>query len=232
MTPALLLWTLSVPARADVALEPDPGTRFLTHALRIEGLDAHPGYVVLAYDAGAELSTWRAFHAGAPASQELGWGGANRGPRMGAPGLHLLPRAAYDAWLAQTTATIQAQETACAERGEGCMHISRFVPSFPPPVGAVSCGLSLQVQGAGPEDGPDRVEEVLRLEAASDSTCSLARVGQELSREGKPVAAGSGARCDLVGGAASLLAGAGLLLGLGRRRRSGPPGRADGATAG
>lgn len=228
MHPALLLLALAGPARADVALEPEPGTRFVTHALRIEGLDAHPGHVVLAYDEGATLSTFRAFHAGGQPSQELGWGGANRGPHMGAPGLHLLPRAAYEAWLAQTTATILAQETACAERGEGCMHISRFVPSFPPPAGAVSCGLGLTVQGSGPKDGPDRVEDVLHLETATDTSCVLRKVGLEASREGKPVGVDAGARCDLTGSAASLVAGLGLLLGLGRRR----PSRADGPAPG
>lgn len=220
MAPVLLLVaTLCWPARADVALEPAAGTRFITHALRLEGLDAHPGYVVLAYDDGPELHTHRAFHSGGPATQELGWGGANRGGLLSAPGLHLLPRAAYDAWAASTTATVQAQETACAERGEGCMHISRFVPHYPPPAGAVSCGIRLPLQGSGPADGPDRVEEVLRLEAASDSACTVTRVGPAPSLDGQATPADAGARCDLTGSAASLLAGLGLLLGLGRRRR-------------
>lgn len=224
----LLLLSLAAPARADVAIEAPSGQRYVRYGLRIEGLDAFPEAVILAADPGQEIHAYRAFHAGGETAWDLsGGGGRDRG--MGGPALRLTSAATYESWSTTTNALIEAQRQACDERGEGCAHISRFVAHFPPPAGTVDCGVQVQPVVQGPAEGPDHVVDVYKLVEASATTCRLEKVGQEQSRDGKPITAkaaptsSQGAphsgRCStLAGSAASVLAGLGLLLGLTRRK--------------
>lgn len=211
---ALLLLTLV--ARADVILPPAEGSRYVTHALRVQGLEAHPDVVLLAYEGGAQIRTWRVFSADGESQWDLGSGRGRSGAGMSRPSVHLLPKATFDTWSAAASAEIARQRTACDERGEGCVHISRFTPRIAPPAGAVSCGLTLDLVLVGPKDGPDQVVDIAELVAADATTCTLELTGREATLDGKPV---TGGQCSTTGGVASALAGLGLLLGLGRRRR-------------
>ena len=215
----LLALALSTTALADIAIEPDPGTTFLSHSLRLEGLAEHPTSVLVVHDGGSTISAHRAYSADREAQQTLARGGSNRGGGMGAPSIYLMNGIAYQAWSTATDATVSAAREACADRGEGCAHISRFVPSYAPPTGAISCGVSIDLQLSGPDGGPDEVVDVYRLAEASATTCRLDRIAQELSRDGKPVTASTGGCSALQASAASVLAGLALLLGMGRRRR-------------
>lgn len=228
MLPLILL---SLSAQADVIQPPPDKERYLTHQLRIEGLDAHPDVVIVAHDRAGTISSHRAFSAG-DAQQVLGRGARRDGGGLSAPALFLLPRAAHDAWSEGVRAEVARQEEACADRGEGCAHISRFTPSYAPPEGGVDCKQDITLKLTGPEDGPKEVVDVLRLVEASATTCRLEAVDQAAAPaspgpsptppEAPPAPADASTAaaergCAHVGSAGSLLVGLGLLLGLGRR---------------
>lgn len=212
-----LLLALCLPAQADVAVPPPTGKRFLTHALRVDGLEQHPGYVVVAFDGrpGSSIGTHRVFTAEAP-QQDLAYGGSNRGPALAEPGLHLMKRDAYDAWNTEQSAVVAAQRKACSERGEGCAHISRFVPSYQAPGAVVDCGHRVGLETVGLATGPDTVIDVVTLTAASDSACTVKPVEREREKDGDQVGVTGCSAAAL--SATSVLAGLGLLLGMRRRR--------------
>lgn len=229
----LLLPLLGLGALADVSVPPPDKQRFLTHQLRIEGLDAHPDVVVVAHDRTETLSAHRAFSAG-DAEQILGIGGNRYGGSLSAPALFLMARADYDAWSEAVRVEVAKQEEACADRGEGCVHASRFVPSYAPPAGTVDCKQDIGLRLTGPQDGPVAVTDVLRLVEASATSCRLEVVEQAAApaspepapdTPAAPAApseagtAGAERGCTHVGSVGPVLLGLGLLLGLGRRER-------------
>ena len=216
MQPLLLLLSIA-PARADIAIEPPTDQQFLTWSIRVEGLEAAPGSVVVAWETPYEgkITGYRALSAASPEA-ELYHGGSRR-PGLASPDLYLLPTAAFETWQAATREEIDRQEAACADRGEGCMHISRFVPHFAPPTGGIDCATKAKLTESGPTNSPPTRLLTFHLDEASATTCKLSPVGQE--KEAAPKATGG---CTSAGGSAlSLLAGFAMLVGLSRRVRGG-----------
>ncbi|MCB9700073.1 MAG: hypothetical protein H6738_25015 [Alphaproteobacteria bacterium] len=205
------LW--SSVALADIAPTPAVGQRFLTHSVRVTGLTEHPGFVLVAHDAGDTVGTVLAWTG--DEVQQLGNGASNRGPRLSHPSFRLMSREAYDAWKTASSAEVSAQREACM-RGEGCAHISRFVPKITPPTGTVDCATSIDVVTSGPADGPDAVVEPLTVVEASATSCVLKRGETERTLKGAAFTGGGG--CDTTGGVLSLV-GALVAAGLFRRRR-------------
>lgn len=229
---ATALLTLSI-AHADVAIPPPDGKRFMDHDLVVEGLEAHPDAVLVVMDRGETVTAYRSFAAGKDTRQTLAKGNRRRGGGMSAPTIRLMMRPAFEAWQAEARAAVDAQREACAERGEGCAHISRFVGKYPAPQGAIDCGLSLDLVTSGPQDGPNKTVDTIALEAASATRCTVVSKGRHHERDGKrtdapppatPAADGdapSSPGCSALGGVASV--GVGLaLLGLAMRRRQEP----------
>lgn len=225
-----LLTLLSSLALADVVVPPPDDSRYVSHVLRLDGLQAHPGFVFLVYDDGPEISGWRAFSAGGQAEWELMRGGSRLGAAMSQPAVRMLSAAAYESWAAATNAEKERQRAACSERGEGCMHISRFVPRVAPPSGAIDCGLRLSMEATGPADGPEQIVHIATVTAATETSCVVTLTGRETSGAPTPAstppaqvpattAPETRPRCATGTGAGSLLLGLVLALGLVSRRR-------------
>jgi hypothetical protein len=215
------LISLSI-AHADIAIPPPDGERFVKHDLEVVGLEAHPEVVLIALDGGDTVSGYRAFRPGGEARQTLARGGNNRGGGISAPSVKMLPKAAFEAWEKKSRADVAAQREACASSGEGCAHISRFVPRYPAPKDAVDCGFTMTLVTSGPKRGPDTVVDTIALKTASASTCVVDARPRTAELDGKPVEAGG---CSTVGGAVSLGAGLAMLGVAARRRRDGAPAR-------
>lgn len=213
----MIALTLCATARADLLPSPPAGRIFLEQSVRVEGADRHPGFVLIALDSGPTVPAVATWRAGSPATLPLANGLSNRGPRFRSPALRMLTAADYDAWRKAADAAEATQRAACA-KGEGCMHISRFVPALPAPAGATDCGLAVALPTEGPESGPDAVVTVLDWAEAAPGTCVVRWVRSESTRQGRPYVAPSG-NCDATAGWVSGLSAAAALLGT-RRRRS------------
>lgn len=225
MSALTALALLLPPAHADVAIEAPEGMLLATHSLRVEGLLDHPDAVILAFDGppGGTVSTHRVYGQGQASQHVLARGDDRNGSAMGAPSLYAMARPAYETWAAATSAEVERQRQACDERGEGCMHISRFVPSYASPSAVLPCGVQVETVTQGPDSGPDLRIEVykvaaLEIAAPDGGACRLDKVATEQYRQGNPYQPASGGCSALAGSAASVLAGLSLLLGLGRRR--------------
>ncbi len=214
-----MITLLAAVAHADIAPTPPDGRTFLTHAVRVEGLDRHPGYVVLAYDQTDPVRDVAAWKAGGAPTVTLANGASNRRQAFSAPMFRLLPAEAYAAWRAQADAAVAAQREAC-QRGEGCPHISWFVPKLPPPSGTIDCGLpALTLVTEGPAAGPDSLTSVFTLTEATPTTCVLVEGPREQRKGGTPIPARPTGNCDHLGGAASVGAALAVLLLATRRRQ-------------
>lgn len=208
-------------AHADIAIPPPDRERFVRHDLEVVGLEAHPEVVLIAIDEGSTVQGYRAFRPGGEARQTLAQGGRNRSRGISAPSVKMLPKAAFATWEREARGAVDAQREACASRGEGCVHISRFVPRYPAPKDAVDCGFTIKLVTRGPERGPDTVIDTIALKTAAASTCVVETRPRTAEKDHEPVDMGG---CSTIGGAVSL--GAGLaLLGVAARRRKGeaPP---------
>lgn len=215
----LLVTTL---AYADVAPIEPPGKHFVSHSLRVEGMGDHPGHVLVVYDApqDGQISANLAYHSEGQSEQVLADGSRSRGNLFSRPTVYLMTRDNYNAWSKISTAEIERQRIACAERGEGCMHISRFVPHYAPPTNAIDCKMQLEAITLLPDSGPDRIVDVFRLKTASADTCLLENQGRESFRNNKPYKARG---CSTVHGLAAgiWLASVGFVVVNGRRQRQG-----------
>lgn len=224
---ALVVLLAPAAASADVATPPPPGKEFVTYSVRVDNLAAFKDFVLLVYDTPSDgkLRASLRFVAEGAAEQILVRGGSWRSEaRFGRPRFWLLPLAAEKAWSEATNQEIARQREACAERNEGCMHISRFSPSYAPPEGAIDCGVEIEVRASVPKGtaGKDRqVLDVFRLVEATATTCRIERVPQAAlptpSTPGMPKGLVGGVA--LAGGGAAMLGllVAGLLVWRGRR---------------
>ncbi len=165
------MWILSV-ALADVLIEPDDGQIHVSHSLQIQGLAEHPDVVVLAFSGkpGSSLSTHRVFTAERDQHQ-LASGRARSG-NIGEAGLYLMSSEDYEAWNTKRGEEVTRQREAC-ERGEGCVHISRFVPDYNAPKAVVSCNLSIPTVTSAPTGSPSKRLDAYRLTTASADSCVL-----------------------------------------------------------
>ncbi len=162
--------------KADIAPEPPAGRAFLSHYLKMENLADYPGFALLVYDPSPDgkITASRTFKVGKDAEQLLenqsNWRSARNFDR---PGIWLLSLAQEKAWSKKTGELIAQQREACARRGEGCAHISRFVPKYPPPAEAIDCGVRIDIQTTVAKGQNDRVVDVYRIAKATDKTCQL-----------------------------------------------------------
>lgn len=186
---ALLALALASTARADIAVDGPPSPPVLRHALRIEGLDAHPEVVLLAWDGpdGATIHASRTWRAGGRVEQVLHAGGEGKPTDLRAPSLRLLPATAHDAWWSVTGPFIEAEMAACAKEGPLCLLGRSFAPTYTAPTGAVDCGLTVALAPEGSEGRADAVVDVVRLVEAGPDTCRLEAVGRQRTRKGAPV---------------------------------------------
>ncbi len=182
----LALATLLVPtfAFADVAPDISPGSRFVNHAIMIQNLDAHPNYAVVVYDAPRNglIGGHKIFSQIHSAKHVLTRGASWRSREVfSSARLHLLPLRAAIAWQRETDREIERQREACFERGEGCVHASRFFPRYAPPPEVTSCSAEVEMvyELAGP--GPDEVVDTFRLVTASANRCRVERVGASVA---------------------------------------------------
>jgi hypothetical protein len=208
---ALALSVLLPAARADVATPPPEGTRFTTHALAVSGLP--DGMVLLALDSGDPVSKVVAFES--DGEKNLERGGRNRGGGLGKPHLVTMTADAYKAWDAAARAEVGRQQEACASRGEGCAHISRFEPRIPAPKAIVDCGVTVDLKLEAPERGPESFRQTVQVKTATAAACVLEDEGVVGLKNGEPVDEGG---CATAGGAAGAAVGLAMLLGLARRR--------------
>ena len=166
----VLLW---VPfSHADLIMEPPDGTQHLRHTLEVKGLPA--GRVLVFAADGKEIPGVVAFEA--DGERELGSGHSRFHILGSKPRLWSLTTADYAAWKQQAATLTAEQEAACADRGEGCVHISRFQPRLPPPSPAVSCGQPVRLRLEGPADGPSTTRDVLTVQSLTATECAVSVV--------------------------------------------------------
>ncbi|MEL6342777.1 MAG: hypothetical protein AAFV53_06565 [Myxococcota bacterium] len=205
-------------AHADVAPTEPPGRQFVTHALRVEGMDVHPGHVLVVYNAPQDgvIRANLAYHSEGQAQQTLGDGSRARGNHFSKVRFHLMSRDRYSAWSSTTAQEIARQRTACAEKGEGCAHISRFVPRYPPPAQVVDCQVEIDVITQNEKKGPDQIVDVVRLKEAGDSVCVLEQGPRQEFRRSRLINEGCSTVHGLAAGTWLLTA---ILVAVSRRRR-------------
>lgn len=218
------LISLIAAARADIAPEPPPDKQFTTYTVQVDGLDRFPGVVLVLHDKGSDtIRAYRSFTA-EKSSHMIASGHRSRGNNFSNPDLFAMTAEAYAAWSAETDAEIRRQEAACADRGEGCAHISRFVPKFAPPTGAVACGADIQIRTTAPTGGPSEYTDVFTVTAASAEGCTVsgppAPAGaKSATPDDAPSAEGAQRQCAAVTAAGGAVWGLAMLLAGARRRR-------------
>lgn len=220
--PSLLCALLLSSAQADVVLPPPDGRQYLSHELTLSGLPE--GWVLVVAADTKELAG--VVSLSADGSTTLATGDDRFLPLGQSPKVWAMTAADHAAWTARADAIAAEQERACSETGEGCVHISRFVPRLPAPAPRLDCGTTLSLRLEGPASGPRTTTDQLEVVSLTDTACALQLTGPA------PVPSSptgprppSTSRCSA--GAASTSA-ASLALGIGllgiARRRSDEPG--------
>lgn len=201
-------------ASADLLIPAEMGQVHITHSVRIEGLT--PGFVVVAFDGtpGSEVGTHRAFTVDHP-ELVIANGGNSRGASLGAPALYAMTVEAHTEWDTARAAEVGRQEQACLN-GEGCAHISRFVPSYATPTAVIPCGLSLEPTGSAPEGSPVERTDVFTATVTAEA-CTVTPLAPPESPSGAAPGTTAGATvesadCSTASGPVSVLLGLGLLL--------------------
>ncbi len=222
-----LLAALLLPglASADVPSPPPAGKEHVSYFVRLDNVADFADFSFLVYDkpGDGKLRASLRFATDGPSELLLVRGGNWRSAgRFGKPRIWLLPKAAAEAWTLATNAEIARQREACRKHGEGCAHISRFTPKYPPPKGAIDCGVAIEVRSSVPKGTANKdrkVVDVFRIVEATATSCKVERV----TKSALPGAGPGGRRgvsMALFGGGAVV---AGLLLAAGlwlERRRS------------
>lgn len=151
-------------ALADVPPIPRSGEAFVTHTVKVEGVSAFPEHVLLLYSTGGEISQYLTFTDSTPAQIDRA---------LHASEFWLLGRSDYDAWSQQSSEEVRVQRAACEERGEGCVHPSRFSPRITPPTRPIGCGVTLSLPTSASIGEPTSALHAFRLETASDASCVI-----------------------------------------------------------
>ena len=223
-----LLPLLISAAWADIPPTPPAGKQFTTYSIQVDGLEGFPDAVLVAYDKDtAELRGYEAFKAG-DSKHMLVNGNNSRGQRFSKPDLYFMTAAAFAAWAEATSVAVEEQRTACDERGEGCAHISRFMPRIAPPADAVPCNASIQIRTTAPVGGATAYLDVFTVTAASAGGCTVTGPAEPASAAPAsapsagvpPEPSAAESRCAAVTGTGSGVAwGLAMLLAGARRRR-------------
>lgn len=167
----MILLSLISSSLADIAPRPLPNSRFTTYSVRIEGLETFPDVVVLLHQNSDTLHGHRVFTADQP-QQQIANGGRSRGNNIDDADLFVVSKRTYVTWKEETSAEISRQREAC-RNGEGCAHISRFTPKYPPPSPETACQASIEITTSAPADAQDAILDTFQLTAAADGVCSL-----------------------------------------------------------
>jgi hypothetical protein len=210
-----LLLSLLPIATADIAPTPPPGEQFATYHVRVEGLEAFPDVVLVLHDRSEQINAHRAFTAEKP-EQQIANGFSSRGARFSSPDLFVMSADAYTAWSTLTSTEIERQRQACDERGEGCAHISRFVPRYAPPSDTTVCNAGIQIKTSSSVGGPERYVDTFTVTDAAPGRCSLSI---QASAPAPEEASSSERGCAAVTATGGVVWGLALLLAGGRRRR-------------
>ncbi len=240
MTPLLLL--LPTLAHADLIAPPPDDKQFIVHEVYLDNVGAYPDLVFVAADDGDAIRSPRTFTAEAP-TQELGRGHGRGSRGLSRPRIRAVAKADHEAWRARARAAGEAQREACFERGEGCVHPSRFEARYPPLDKGIPCSEPIDVQTTAPRGAPAVRTDAFRVVRADATECVLEAIPvpppapePEPAAPEAPATATSGAAApsappassgDPAGGCStagawtsvgSLVGGLSLLLLVGRRR--------------
>ncbi|MFT5429711.1 MAG: hypothetical protein ACI9OJ_000383 [Myxococcota bacterium] len=208
---------------ADVAPERDPGKVHVEHHVRVKNLSAYPDWVILVHDAPqkGDIRAHLAFTADSEPEQLLVNGRSWRSAaRFSKPSLWLVPKKAWQTWKKETATRIAKQREACAQRGEGCAHISRFQPHYPPPKGAVDCNAHIAVVTQRPAAKGKRAVDVFVLNEAKAGICKVDRTATADKTDSIAIPPGSGPSWWLLGGGLVLILGTVVLAWMLRARQS------------
>ena len=218
-----MLW-LSL-AFADLLVPAPEGKVYVTHSVRIEGVPE--GKVLLVFDGppGGEVEAMRVYTT-TQTQHVVARGSQNRGGSLGEPGVWMMALEDYTPWNTARSEDVAKQEAACMN-GEGCAHISRFVPTWTMPEALISCNHTLELQTQAAAGEPEERLDVFAA-TVTDDACSLQAVeatpeevpGTEPSKTDPPAEQGAvteeRVECGPGVGPISALMG-GLLLLLARR---------------
>lgn len=234
MTPVVIL--LSSLAHGDVLAHPPQDTQFAVHEVYLDNVQDFPDLVFVAMEDRDPMRSPKTFTADTP-TQEMG-----RGHGRGTKGLHqprvvAMKKADHDAWKTEAQAAAEAQREACFERGEGCVHPSRFEARYPRPERSVPCSEPIAVQTTVPLDAPPVRTDAFRIVRAGATECVLEPIpvppaapeheatappASAADPSGTPPPNEAPTGCSSTAGAwtslGSLVGGLSLLLLIGRRR--------------
>ena len=220
----LITLLMSSTAFADIPPDIPEGSEFVSHYVQIENMADHPDFTIVVYDPATEglIRASLVFTADSDERQLLVNGRSWQSlADFGNPGLWLLPRDAQTEWSSATAVEIDRQREACFERGEGCVHASRFSPRFAPPEGALDCNVRVDVQAQRPTDPdtPAEVVDVFRVTEASADRCVAERVADAST----PAVSGENAIWPWLLALGGLLALTGVLVVFARRSKQKQP---------
>lgn len=161
---AALFASLFAPALARADLPPPDGTKFVSYAYAVDGLEAHPDFVLLGYPSSATNGRPMDDYA------ELGKQPVTLGRRGGSPAIYAVKRADYEAWKA-TLAPLGPDAPTFDNPAFKAFFTSDKVArcdEAPKP--------SFSLPSSDPREG---VVERFRVVALGASGCDLERVGGE-----------------------------------------------------
>lgn len=185
---SLIVLMVGLPALADVPPSIDRGKEFVEHRVGVTNMAKHPDWVLMVYDASSNdrIRAHLTFRAGGAPETTLVNGQSWRSTaNFSSPKVWLVPAKAADAWQKATMTEIARQRKACADRGEGCAHISRFSPKYAPPAEAVDCKASISVVSQRKKDTSSKpiVVDSFKLLKASATECRLEHLAQKKTSE-------------------------------------------------
>jgi len=212
-------------ALADIPPIPPTGKVFVTHTVQIAGLSDHPEHVLLLYAASEEISQHRVFKDDSPVEID---------GELRSADFWVMSRPGYDAWAEAARAEVKRQLIACEERGEGCVHSSRFEPRLVPPGDSIRCGVTLSAPSSVPSGEPTSQLHAFLLQTASATECVLSPAEAAPAPASDPEVPASDpvepspaapepevspdrAGCATVSGASLVAIGLSMMLGLRRR---------------
>ena len=165
-------------AAADVAPPRQKGKVYVTHRVGVTNMADHADWVLLVYDAPSKgrIVDHLAFASGTETEQTMTEGDSWRSTaRYQKPSVWLLSKDSWTRWAKATRQEIAKQRRACAERGEGCVHISRFQPKYAPPADAIACNATIDVVKSQPTRYGAVVRDMLTLTKAGPKGCTVTR---------------------------------------------------------
>ena len=172
----MMSWPIS--SFADVPPPIASGNEFVTHQVSVTNMSDFPDYALLVYDAGTSLQGHLTFDTDRPAKQTLIQGRNWRSRvRFRAPQVWLIKRSDEATWSDMIKKSIKRQRSDC-EQGKGCAHISRFMPTYPPPEKVIDCGLQITVIAERKKKPgvSTKVTDIFEVVEASPNRCLVKKI--------------------------------------------------------